>query len=109
MTDDIHAAAPDNTPECDADSRNVTEDMNKVNCPRCLALIRPWIEGAVTAQDIACAADGTMRLSASQARWVAETIAWNVDLDTVRLDNGDADRAAFLDALKTVVLGVPRA
>ena len=41
----LHAAAPDGTPECDADSKNVTEDPTSVNCAECLDLIQPWIQG----------------------------------------------------------------
>lgn len=39
-----HAAAPDGSAECDEDGP-VTETMEEVTCPACLALIRPWIEG----------------------------------------------------------------
>jgi len=42
----------------------------------------------------------TVTLTAEQARMIADTIAWNIDLDTVRYDNGDEARADFLVAFR---------
>jgi hypothetical protein len=41
----MHAEAPDGTPECDAVSKDVTQDPTDVNCGDCLDLIEPWIQG----------------------------------------------------------------
>jgi hypothetical protein len=41
----IHAAAPDGSAECDAAGGEVTEEIDKVTCPACLALITPWLDG----------------------------------------------------------------
>jgi hypothetical protein len=45
MNETIHAAAPDGTPECDSTDGVVTETIDNVNCPACLALISPWLDG----------------------------------------------------------------
>lgn len=62
---------------------------------------------AVFRNDAAESAEHTI-LSPEQALWIAQTIAWNVDLETVRVDNGDVERADFLAAFADRILGKPR-
>lgn len=45
----------------------------------------------------------TLTLTTRQAEWIADTIISNVDLETVRVENGEPDRAAFLDRLADVL------
>lgn len=39
----------------------------------------------------------------AQARMIADTIAWNVDMDTVAYDNDEPERADFLAMLKDAI------
>ena len=53
-----------------------------------------------TTQGIEIHNDGSATFTAAQVEWLRQTVRWNVDMDTVRFDNGDEDRADFLDALR---------
>lgn len=40
----------------------------------------------------------SVKVTREQLEALMNTINWNVDMDTVAIDNGDADRADFLQA-----------
>jgi hypothetical protein len=91
----VHAAAPDGSSECDT-AGTTTESFEEITCPACLALLQPWVDGTA---EIRVEADGSMHLTPEQAAMVVDTLAWNVDVDTVRCDNEDPERATFIKAM----------